>query len=204
MLAPAGSFAFVGAGVGATKLAPRRLRPEDEAKRFLPPEGCAFPFAGYVPVSKVPVAPVVPEGASAIGEAPLAVAASGAQAAAEEKVVSEVAAEQRHDVREQRNKARQKKVDTEAGGPVAGDEEAKEAGTRVRQPDRQPGASGDTPDAKGPRSGEPALASPSHWQFKGPEGGPAEGRPAWRQTGNGEWKLAGKGRNSRAIKPTIC
>ena len=190
--------------MGATKLAPRRLGPEDEAKRFLPPEGCAFPFAGYVPVSKVPVAPVVPEGASAIGEAPLAVAASGAQAAAEEKVASEVAAEQRHDAREQRNKARQKKVDTEAGGPVAGDEEAKEAGTRVRQPDRQPGASGDTPDAKGPRSGEPALASPSHWQFKGPEGGPAEGRPAWRQTGNGEWKIAGKGRNSRAIKPTIC
>ena len=132
------------------------------------------------------VVPVVPEGASAIGEAPLAVAASGAQAAAEEKVASEVAAEQRHDVREQRNKARQKKVDTEAGGPVAGDEEAKEAGTRVRQPDRQAGASGDTPDAKGPRSGEPAPASPEHWDWKG-------------QVGSTEGP-----KSSRGIKPTIC
>ena len=191
----ADSFVFggPGAGLGATKLAPRRLTPEDEAKRFLPPEGCAFPFAGYVPVSKVPVAPVVPEGASAIGEAPLAVAASGAQAAAEEKVASEMAAEQRRDVREQRNKAMQKKVDTEAGGPVAGDKEAKEAGTRVRQPDRQPGASGDTPDAKGPRSGEPVPVSPSHWQWKG-HAGPAE-RQAGSSAGN---------KNSRGIKPTIC
>ena len=108
-------------------------------------------------------------------------------------MASEVAAEQRHDVREQRNKARQKKVDTEAGGPVAGDEEAKEAGTRVRQPDRQPGASGDTPDAKGPRSGEPVPVSPSHWQWKG-HAGPAE-RQAGSSAGN---------KNSRGIKPTIC
>ena len=172
------------AGVGG--LAPRRLRPSEEGQRFRPPETGAFPFAAFVPEPMGQVVPVVPEGASAIGEAPLAVAASGAQAAAEEKVVSEVAAEQRNDVREQRNKARQKKVDTEAGGPVAGDEEAKEAGTRVRQPDRQAGASGDTPDAKGPRSGEPAPASPEHWDWKG-------------QVGSTEGP-----KSSRGIKPTIC
>ena len=184
---------FPGAGMGANRLAPRKLRPSEEALRYVTPEKSAFPFTAFVPVPMGQVAPVVPEGASAIGEAPLAVAASGAQAAAEEKVASEVAAEQRHDVREQRNKARQKKVDTEAGGPVAGDEEAKEAGTRVRQPDRQPGASGDTPDAKGPRSGEPVPVSPSHWQWKG-HAGPAE-RQAGSSAGN---------KNSRGIKPTIC
>ena len=63
--------------------------------------------------------PVVPEGASAIGEAPLAVVATGPQAAAVEKVAPEVAAEQRHDAREQRRSERKKKVDTEAGGQVA-------------------------------------------------------------------------------------
>ena len=174
--------------MGTNRLAPRKLRPNEEALRYVTPEKSrgAFPFTAFVPVPMGQVAPVVPEGASAIGEAPLAVAASGAQAAAEEKVASEVAAEQRHDVREQRNKARQKKVDTEAGGPVAGDEEAKEAGTRVRQPDRQAGASGDTPDAKGPRSGEPAPASPEHWDWKGPVGS-TEGP-----------------KGSRGIKPTIC
>ena len=85
---------------------------------------------------------------------------------------------------------------------VAGDKGAKkearqEEGTRVRQPDRQPGASGDTPDAKGPRGGEPGPASPSHWQWKG-HTGPAEG-PA---EGPG-WSIAGR-KSSRGIKLTIC
>jgi hypothetical protein len=206
--------------VGATKLAPRRLKPGEEAGRFLPPGGCAFPFVAFVPVPTAPVAPGAPEGASATGEAPLAVAATGPQAAPEEKVGPEVAAAQRHDEKEQ-------KEATEAGGQVAGDEEAKRQearkkeeggqsagaeapaagaalagaavwpqggeGTRVRQPDRQPGESGDTPDAKGPRSGEPVPVSPLHWQWKG-HTGPAEGP---------EWSIAGK-RNIRGIKPAIC
>ena len=62
------------------------------------PEKSAFPFTAFVPSPMAQVAPVAPEGASATGEAPLAVAATGAQAAAEEKVAPEVAAEQRHDV----------------------------------------------------------------------------------------------------------
>jgi type II secretory pathway component PulJ len=184
------------AGVGG--LAPRRLRPSEEGQRFRPPENSAFPFAAFVPMPMAPVAPVAPEGASATGEAPLAVAATGSQPAAEEKVAPEVAAEQRHEVREQRRNERKKKVDTEAGGQVAGDKGAKqearqEEGTRVRQPDRQPGASGDTPEAKEPRSGKPGPVSPEHWQWKG-HTGPAEGP---------EWSTAGK-KNSRGIKPTIC
>jgi hypothetical protein len=177
------------AGVGGT--APRKLRPNEEAQRYMTPEKSAFPFTAFVPSPMAQVAPVAPEGASATGEAPLAVAATGAQAAAEEKVAPEVAAEQRHDVREQMRSERKKKVDTEAGGQVAGDKGAKqearqEEGTRVRQPDRQPGASGDTPEAKGPRSGEPGPVSPAHWQWKG-HTGPAEGN-----------------KNRRGIKLTIC
>ena len=126
--------------MGANRLAPRRISPSEEAQRYVTPEKSVCPFTALVPVPMAPVAPMAPEGASATGEAPLAVAATGPQAAAEEKVAPEVAAEQRHDVQEQRKKDRKKKVDTEAGGQVAGDEEAKqearkEEGTRVRQPD---------------------------------------------------------------------
>ena len=73
-----------------------------------------------------------------------------------------------------------------------------------RPPERPPGQGG-TPEAKATRSGEPAgAASPSHWKWKGLVGGSAEGRPAWKKMGNGEWQIAGRGKNSRGIKPTIC
>ena len=100
--------------MGTNMLAPRKLRPSEEALRYVTPEKSAYPFTAFVPMPMAPVAPVAPEGASATGEAPLAVAATGAQAAAEEKVAPEVAAEQRHDVREQMRSERKKKVDTEA------------------------------------------------------------------------------------------
>ena len=73
-----------------------------------------------------------------------------------------------------------------------------------RPPERPPGQGG-TPDAKATRSDEPAGAtSPSHSKWKGPEGGPAEGRPEWRKMGNGEWRIAGKGKHNRGLKHTIC
>jgi hypothetical protein len=73
-----------------------------------------------------------------------------------------------------------------------------------RPPERPPGQGG-TPDAKATRDDEPAgAASPSHWKWKGPEGGPAEGRPEWKQTGSGEWRIVGKGKDKRGLKHTIC
>ena len=65
-----------------------------------------------------------------------------------------------------------------------------------RPPERPPGQGG-TPDAKTTREDEPAgAASPSHWQWKGPAGGPAEERP--------EWRIAGKSRLNRGLKHPIC
>ena len=47
-----------------------------------------------------------------------------------------------------------------------------------RRPPERPSGQGGTPDAKATRSDEPAgAASPSHWKWKGPVGGSAEGRP---------------------------
>jgi hypothetical protein len=59
-----------------------------------------------------------------------------------------------------------------------------------RPPERPPGQGG-TPDAKATRSDEQAGAA-------------SEGRPGWRKTGTGEWKIAGKTKHSRGLKPTIC
>ena len=59
-----------------------------------------------------------------------------------------------------------------------------------RPPERPPGQGG-TPDAKATRSDEPAEAA-------------SEGRPEWRKMGNGEWRVAGKKRLSRGLKPTRC
>ena len=57
---------FPGAGMGANRLAPRKLRPSEEALRYVTPEKSAYPFTAFVPMPMAPVAPVVPEGASAI------------------------------------------------------------------------------------------------------------------------------------------
>jgi hypothetical protein len=65
-----------------------------------------------------------------------------------------------------------------------------------RPPERPPGQGG-TPDAKMTREDEPAgAASPSHWQWKRPEGGPAAERP--------EWRIAGKSKHNRGLKHPIC
>jgi hypothetical protein len=61
-----------------------------------------------------------------------------------------------------------------------------------RPPERPPGQGG-TPDAKATRSDEPAEAA-------------SEGRPEWRQVGNGGWKVSGKKRpgRGRGLNPTRC
>ena len=96
--------------------------------------------------------------------------------------------------------------------------------SKVRLPDRQPGESGVTPDAKVTRSAEPAGAAAasseeeagglapmrlnSNFSAAAGQAGPAEGRPEWRQTGSGEWRIAGKGKgkdkDKRGFKPTRC
>jgi hypothetical protein len=100
----------------------------------------------------------------------------------------------------------------------------KGTGSKVRLPDRQPGESGVTPDAKVTRSAEPAGAAAasseeeagglapmrlnSNFSAAAGQAGPAEGRPEWRQTGSGEWRIAGKGKgkdkDKRGFKPTRC
>ena len=98
----------------------------------------------------------------------------------------------------------------------------KGTGSKVRLPDRQPGESGVTPDAKVTRSAEPVGAASSEEEAGGlapmrlnsnfsaaaGQAGPAEGRPEWRQTGSGEWRIAGKGKgkdkDKRGFKPTRC
>ena len=59
-----------------------------------------------------------------------------------------------------------------------------------RPPERPPGQGG-TPDAKATRSDEPAEAA-------------SEGRPEWKNMGNGEWRVAGKSARSRGLKSTRC
>jgi Tfp pilus assembly protein PilX len=190
------------AGVGG--LAPRRLRPSEEGQRFRPPETGAFPFAAFVPEPKASVAPVAPEvSAPPVQAGPESpgklVSEAGGQTAGKEEA-------KRHEVRKEEEGGQPAAAAAPAAvaAPVgAAGQSSVPVGSR-RPPERPPGQGG-TPEAKATRSGEPAgAASPSHWKWKGPVGGSAEGRPAWKKMGNGEWQIAGRGKNSRAIKPTIC
>ena len=195
------TFGF-SAGVGG--LAPRRLRPSEEGQRLRPPEKGAFPFAAFVPEPKASVAPVAPEvsappvqaGPESLGKL---VPEAGGQTAGKEEA-------KRHKVRKEEEGGQPAAAAAPAAvaAPVgAAGQSSVPVGSR-RPPERPPGQGG-TPEAKATRSGEPAgAASPSHWKWKGPVGGSAEGRPAWKKMGNGEWQIAGRGKNSRAIKPTIC
>ena len=168
------------------------------------------------------MAPGAPEGAS--GGVPLSAAATGTQAAPDEKVGQEDESEKWHDAKEKEEGQPAATVAPVAAAAPAGAAvcpQGKEGtGSKVRLPDRQPGESGVTPDAKVTRSAEPAGAASSEEEAGGlapmrlnsnfsaaaGQAGPAEGRPEWRQTGSGEWRIAGKGKGKgkRGLKHTIC
>ena len=115
------------------------------------------------------MAPGAPEGAS--GGVPLSAAATGTQAAPEEKAGQEEEKEKRHIAQE-----KEAGQPAAAVAPVAAAAPADAAvcpqgregtGSKVRLPDRQPGESGVTPDAKVTRSAEPAGAASSEEEAGG-------------------------------------
>ena len=160
-----------GAGAGGSRQPPSRLlsrRPtrEQEQERSLGGFS-AYTFTPFVPPEQV--APGAPEGAS--GGVPLSAAATGTQAAPDEKVGQEDESEKWHDAKEKEEgqpAATVAPVAAAAPAGAAGCPQGKEGtGSKVRLPDRQPGESGVTPDAKVTRSAEPVGAASSEEEAGG-------------------------------------
>jgi hypothetical protein len=102
---------------------------------------------------------------------PLSAAATGTQAAPDEKVGKEDESEKRHDAKEKEEgqpAATVAPVAAAAPAGAAGCPQGREGtGSKVRLPDRQPGESGVTPDAKVTRSAEPVGAASSEEEAGG-------------------------------------
>jgi hypothetical protein len=164
--------AGAGAGGGGSRQPPssrllsRRPTREQEQERSLAGSG-AYTFTPFVPPEQV--APGAPEGAS--GGVPLSAAATGTQAAPDEKVGQEDESEKRHDAKEKEEGQPAATVAPVAAAAPAGAvvcPQGKEGtGSKVRLPDRQPGESGVTPDAKVTRSAEPVGAASSEEETGG-------------------------------------
>ncbi len=155
--------AGAGAGAGGSRQPPSRLlsrRPtrEQEQERSLGGFS-AYTFTPFVPPEQV--APGAPEGAS--GGVPLSAAATGTQAAPDEKVGQEDESEKWHDAKEKEEGQPAATVAPVAAaapeGAAVWPQGREGTGSKVRLPDRQPGESGVTPDAKVTRSAEPAGAA---------------------------------------------
>jgi hypothetical protein len=102
---------------------------------------------------------------------PLAAAATGTQAAPEEKVGQEEKNEKRHIPQEKEaGQSAAAVAPVAAAAPVGAavcPQGREGTGSKVRLPDRQPGESGVTPDAKVTRSDEPAGAASSEEEAAG-------------------------------------
>jgi hypothetical protein len=146
--------------------------------------GAPFLF-GFNPIG--PVYGVVPAAPVLVGSPGKQVAEAGGQEAGKEEAKGQ---EVRKD--EEGGQPAAAVASVAAAVPVgAAGQGSVPVGSR-RPPERPPGQGG-TPDAKATRSDEPAGAA-------------SEGRPEWKKTGTGEWRVVGKKRHtgSRGRKPTIC
>ena len=158
--------------------------------------GAPFLFNSALPVNGVVPAPPMDAGSKSPGKQ---VSEAGGQTAGKEEAKGQEVRKE-----EEGGQPAVAAAPAAAAAPAgAAGQSSVPVGSR-RPPERPPGQGG-TPDAKATRSDEPAgAASPSHWKWKGPEGGPAEGRPEWKRMGNGEWRIAGNGKDKRGLKHTIC
>ena len=103
--------------------------------------GAPFLFNSALPVNGVVPAPPMEAGSKSPGKQ---VSEAGGQTAGKEKA-----------------KGQEVRKEEEGGQPAAGPQGREGTGSKVRLPDRQPGESGVTPDAKVTRSAEPAGAASS-------------------------------------------